>query len=105
MKRRFKFLFFVITFSIFYIAIYAFASKGVEVAIIDTELCINCGECYDAQSMWVVENSGNGYPYWVHAEGGFEGLLYYYNPTESHKTVILEDIIPVCPANVFITDW
>jgi hypothetical protein len=51
--------------------------------------------------MWVVENSTNGYPYWVHGEGGFEGLLYYWYPTTDHIRVIQEDLIPNCPGAVF----
>jgi dissimilatory sulfite reductase (desulfoviridin) alpha/beta subunit len=69
--------------------------------VIDTEKCTNCGVCYEVQTMWVVENSTNGYPYWVHGEGGFEGLLYYWYPTTDHIRVIQEDLIPNCPGAVF----
>lgn len=55
--------------------------------------------------MWVVDDSENGYPYWVHGEGGFEGLLYYNNPTEDHKLVIKNELKSVCPCDVFITNW
>jgi len=69
--------------------------------VIDTEKCTNCGVCYEEQSMWVVENSTNGYPYWVHGEGGFEGLLYYWYPTTDHIEVIQDYLIPNCPDDVF----
>jgi ferredoxin-like protein FixX len=87
------------------VAVQAYASSGTDIAAIDTEVCIDCGACYEAQTIWLVEDSENGYPYWVHGEGGFEGLLFYNNPTETHKQHIEEELMGVCPNNVFIINW
>ena len=107
MKRTFKiFLITAIVIPLALVAIKAYASGGVEVAIIDTEKCIDCQACYAAQSMWVVDDGGdNGYPHWVHAEGGFQGLLYYWYPTESHKDVIKIELMGACPVQVFSVNW
>jgi hypothetical protein len=106
MRRIFKlFIITLIVIPLALVAIKAYASGGVEVAIIDTEECINCGACYAAQRMWVVDDPGDGYPHWVHAEGGFQGLLYYWSPTESHKEVIELDLIGACPMRVFSINW
>lgn len=106
MKRKLNFLFIpamVITLAL--VVVKAYASGGTDIATIDAELCINCGACYEAQSIWVVEDSENGYPYWVHGEGGFGGLLYYNYPPEDHKNVIKDELMEVCPVGVFIKNW
>lgn len=106
MKTKLKLLLITaIVIPIVLIAIKAYASGGVTSAIIDTEVCTECGVCYAVQSMWIVEDSTNGYPYWVHAEGGSMGLLYYWYPKQSHMDVIADELIPNCPSGVFIKSW
>jgi len=105
-KRNLKILLIAaIVITLALVAVKAYASGGTDIATIDTVVCIDCGACYEAQTMWVVDDSENGYPYWVHGEGGFEGLLYYNNPTENHKLVIKNELKSVCPCDVFITNW
>jgi ferredoxin len=87
------------------VAVKAYASSGTDIATIDTEVCINCRACYDEQTIWLVDDSENGYPYWVHGEGGFEGLLFYNNPPDDHKDVIENELMAVCPVGAFIINW
>ena len=37
------------------------ATEEVDVAIIDTDFCTACGDCLEAQSMWVVDDCGYGF--------------------------------------------
>jgi len=100
-----KLLLIIVIISLAFIAIKAYASGTPYVAIIDTERCFDCGACYEAQTIWVVDDSENGYPYWTQGEGAFAGLLYYNDPPGDHRDVIELELIPVCPAGVFTINW
>lgn len=90
-------------------AILAYSSGDTDVAMIDTEVCINCGACYlvAPEDLEIIAKSDEDHPYWVPENGSKDeiGILRYHNPTPEHKIIIKEDLVPICPMGVFVVNW